>query len=396
MLELTSLGVGKMHSRSIEFAKKYRVPLLVRPAYTEGEGTLIAEHQGNGGPMVTGVALVKSEAIVTLRQLPDRPGVLSAVFAEMSQRKIPIDMVIQDVAAQGVAEVSFTVPQDDLAEALTAAHAAVEKLGAGVVRHGTNVSKVSVVGAGMRTHTGVAAQMFKSLSEAGVNITMITTSEIKISVLVNRDESMAALNAVHQGFGLDLPTGTPPSIGYKQLAEHPPAVNRAELERDVVSKLAGMEDIVVSEIDLDTHQSRVTVRGISDQPGVAAEVFTAVAEGGVMVDMIVQNLSHDRIADLSFTVPRTDLERCLLLMRELLERWPQAELSFAKDIALLSVMGIGLRSHTGVGEKMFRALGEAGVNVQLVNTSETRIGVVVSPEDAANAHAALLHEFGLK
>lgn len=396
MLELTSLGGGKMHSRSIEFAKKYRVPLLVRPAYTQGEGTLIAEHHGSNGPMVTGVALVKSEAIVTLRQLPDRPGVLSAVFAEMSQRKIPIDMVIQDVAAQGVAEVSFTVPQDDLADALTAAQAAVDKLGAGVVKHGTNVSKVSVVGAGMRTHTGVAAQMFKSLAEAGVNITMITTSEIKISVLVNRDQSLAALNAVHQGFGLDQPAGTPPSIGYLQAEHAPAAVNRAELERDVVSKLAGMEDIVVSEIDLDTNQSRVTVRGVSDQPGVASDVFTAVAEGGVMVDMIVQNLSHDRIADLSFTVPRPDLERCLLLMRELQERWPQAELSFAKDIALLSVMGIGLRSHTGVGEKMFRALGEAGVNVQMVNTSETRIGVVVPPENAAKAHTALLKEFGLK
>jgi aspartate kinase len=95
-----------------------------------------------------------------------------------------------------------------------------------------------------------------------------------------------------------------------------------------------MEDIVVSEIDLDTQQSRVTIRGISDQPGVAAEVFAAVAEGGVMVDMIVQNLSHDRIADLSFTVPRPDLERCLLLMRELLERWPQAELSFDKECML--------------------------------------------------------------
>ena len=395
MLELTSLGGGKMHSRSIEFAKKYRVPLLVRPAHSEGQGTLIALHQHDEGPVVTGVALVKSEAIVTLRQLPDRPGVLSAVFAEMSQRKIPIDMVIQDIAAQSVAEVTFTVPQDDLADALTAAQAAVDKLGAGSVRHGTNVAKVSVVGAGMRTHTGVAAQMFQSLAEAGVNIAMITTSEIKISVLVNRDQSLLALIAVHQGFGLDQETGVAPSVGFRQNGDKPAAVNRAELEHDVVSKLAGMEDIVVSEIDLDTTQSRVTVRGISDQPGVAAEVFAAVAEGGVMVDMIVQNLSHDRIADLSFTVPRTDLERCLLLMRELLERWPQAELSFEKDIALLSVMGIGLRSHTGVGEKMFRALGDSGVNVQMVNTSETRIGVVVSPENAEQAHAALLNEFGL-
>lgn len=176
MLELTSLGGGKMHSRSIEFAKKYRVPLLVRPAYSTGAGTLIAPYEDDNVPMVTGVALVKSEAIVNLRYLPDRPGVLAALFAKMADRKIPIDMVIQDIAAGAVAEVSFTVPQDDLAEALTAAQEAVKELGAGEVHHGTNVAKVSVVGAGMRMHTGVAAQMFRSLSDAGVNIQMITTS----------------------------------------------------------------------------------------------------------------------------------------------------------------------------------------------------------------------------
>lgn len=398
MLELTSLGGGKMHSRSIEFAKKYRVPLLVRPAYSYGEGTLIAPYGDDDSvPMVTGVALVKSEAIVNLRGLPDRPGVLAALFGKMAERKIPIDMVIQDIAAGAVAEVSFTVPQDDLAEALTAAEQAVKHLGAGVVHHGTNVAKVSVVGAGMRTHTGVAAQMFKSLSDAGVNIQMITTSEIKISVLVNRDQKEAALQAVHEGFDLHHERAAAPSIGYHQNGGTArPKVSRDELERDVVSRLASMEDIVVSEVQLDQQQSRVTVRHVADQPGVAAEVFGAVAEGGVMVDLIVQNISHGQHADLSFTVPRGDLESCLLLLRELIEQWPGAELSFEKDIAMLSVMGIGLRSHTGVGEAMFRALADSGVNVQMVNTSEIRISVVVAPGDAAKANTALLSTFGLK
>ncbi|MDB5342440.1 MAG: aspartate kinase [Schlesneria sp.] len=397
MLELTSLGGGKMHSRSIEFAKKYRVPLLVRPAYSSGEGTLIAPYENDDVPMVTGVALVKSEAIVNLRNLPDRPGVLAALFGKMGERKIPIDMVIQDVAEGGIAEVSFTVPQDDLAEALTAAQHAVRQLGAGEVHHGTNVAKVSVVGAGMRTHTGVAAQMFKSLSDAGVNIQMITTSEIKISVLVNRDQKEAALQAVHDGFTLHQERSAPPTIGYRQAhGDVKTHVSRDELERDVVSRLASMEDIVVSEVQLDIEQSRVTVRHVADQPGVAAEVFGAVAEGGVMVDLIVQNISHDTHADLSFTVPRGDLESCLLLLRELIERWPGAELSYDKEIAMLSVMGIGLRSHTGVGERMFRALATAGVNVQMVNTSEIRISVVVGPNDAAKANTALLSTFGLK
>ncbi len=396
MLELTSLGGGKMHSRSIEFAKKYRVPLLVRPAYSTGEGTLIAPLQEAHVPMVSSVALVKSEVIVALRKLPDRPGVLAALFGKMAERKIPIDMVIQDVAEGAIAEVSFTVPQDDLAEALTAAKLAVQSLGAGEVHHETNVAKVSVVGAGMRTHTGVAAQMFKSLSDRGVNIQMITTSEIKISVLVDRDQREIALLAVHEGFNLHQELAPPPSIGYRQETDDATNdVSRDELERDVVSRLASMEDIVVSEVQLDTEQSRVTIRHVADQPGIAAEVFAAVAEGGVMVDLIVQNISQEKQADLSFTVPRGDLERCLLLLRELIECWPGAQLSFEKNMAMLSVMGIGLRSHTGVGERMFRALANAGVNVQMVNTSEIRISVVVAPKDASTAHATLLTTFGL-
>jgi aspartate kinase len=394
MLELTSLGGGKMHSRSIEFAKKYRVPLLVRPAYTEGEGTLIAPVDDGNIPMVTGVAMVKSEAIVVLRKLPDRPGVLAALFSKMAERRIPIDMVIQDMAEEGIAEVTFTVPQDDLAEALTAAEQAVRELGSGEVRHGTNVAKVSVVGAGMRTHTGVAAQMFKSLSDSGVNIQMITTSEIKISVLVDRDQRELALKSVHEGFSLDQEVSTPPTIGITQTDKTKSKISRDELERDVVSRLASMEDIVVSEVQLDTNQSRITVRNIADQPGVAAAVFAAVAEGGVMVDLIVQNIGHGHQADISFTVPRVDLERCLLLLRELVERWPGTAINFDKEIAMLSVMGIGLRSHTGVGEKMFRALANAAVNVQMVNTSEIRISAVVTPKDAAKAHQALLSTFG--
>ncbi len=396
MLELTSLGGGKMHSRSIEFAKKYRVPLLVRPAYSDGAGTLIAPLADEAAaPVVSSVALVKNEAIVNLRGLPDRPGVLSAIFACMAERKIPIDMVIQDAGAGGLADVSFTVPQDDLADALTAAQEAVAKLGAGTVQHGTNVSKVSVVGSGMRAHTGVAGEMFRALAAAGINIVMITTSEIKISVLVNRDQSVEALNVVHNGFRLHESRSAAPSVGIAADAAAGPRLPREELERDVVSRLASMEDIVVSDVQLDERQSRITVRHVADQPGVAAEVFSAVAEGGVMVDMIVQDVSHQQAANLSFTVPRSDLERCLLLLREVIDRWPGAELSYEQEIALLTVLGIGLRSHTGVGDRMFRALYEAGVNVQMVNTSEIRIGVVLTPSDAAVALQAVTKAFHL-
>lgn len=395
MLELTSLGGGKMHSRSIEFAKKYRVRLRVRPGFNDTLGTLICP-EADDGPIATGLALVKDEVRVSLCDIPDRPGVMSLIFAKMAQRKIPIDMVVQDVASGGLAQVSFTVPQNDLAETLTAAEEAVAELGAGMVLHGTNVAKVSSVGTGMRHHTGVAATMFQALATKGISIGMITTGDIKISCLVDRSRSQEALIAVHDGFKLHEDSAVAPPVGWEAkpestLSHH----SRDELERDVVSRLSHMEDIVVSEVLLDTDQSRVTIRNLPDEPGVAATIFTAVAEGGVMVDMIVQNISQRGHANLSFTVLRKDLDQCLLLVREVLEPWRDAALSYERDIAKLSVMGIGLRSHTGVGEKMFRALASTNVNIQMVSTSEIRISAVVSPADGQRALDALLKTFDL-
>jgi aspartate kinase len=395
MLEMASLGAGVMHSRSIEFAKKFRVPLRVKPAYSSAAGTLIAPEGEDDSRVVTGLALARNEARVSLVEIPDRPGVMSLIFSSMAAHKIPVDMVVQNVGAGGTAEVSFTVPESDLAETLTAAEAAVKELGAGEVRSGTSVSKVSVVGAGMRTHSGVAAQMFQSLAEAGVNLEMITTSEIKISVLVARDKCDAALKAVHRGFNLDADTVAVPAVGVRQTNGGRPTVGQDELLKEVVGRLSHMEDIVVSEVQLDDSQARITIDNLPDKPGVCAQLFAAVAEGDLMVDMIVQNVSHAGRSEISFTVPRNDLQRCLLLVREVMSAWSGSELSFETEIAKLTVMGIGLRTHTGVGDRMFKALAEAGINVQMINTSEIRISVVVARDRGTAAHACLLKTFGL-
>jgi aspartate kinase len=394
MLELASLGAGVMHSRSIEFAKKFRVPLRVRPSFNQNPGTLIAP-EGDAEPrVVTGLALVRNEARVSLRDLPDRPGVMSVIFSKMAAHKIPIDMVVQNVAEGGTADVSFTVPESDLAETLTAAQEAIDELGAGSLRSGTNLSKVSAVGVGMRTHSGVAAQMFRALAEAGINIEMITTSDIKVSTLIQRSHAEQALAAVHRAFGLDSPQPAAPKVGWKQSAGAKGGPANDELLQEVVQKLAGMEDIVVSDVVLDESQSLLSVTGLPDVPGVCAELFTAVAEGNIMVDAIVQNVSRQGHTVVSFTVPRRDHDACLLLVRELLSQWEGAGCTSEREIDLLSVMGVGLRSHTGVGERMFRALGEAGINVRMVNTSEIRMAAVVSADQGQAAHRALLEAFG--
>jgi aspartate kinase len=393
MLELASLGAGVMHSRSIEFAKKFQVPLRVRPSYSDDPGTLIAPV---GEPrIVTGLALMRKEARITVCKLPDRPGVMSVLFSRMAARKIAVDMVIQNVSTAGLAEVSFTVAEDDLAGALTAAQDAVRELGAGRVLSGTNVAKLSAVGAGMRTHSGVAAQMFQALADHHVNIEMITTSEIKVSVLVNRDIASAALAAVHAGFGLDQQGMPAPSVGFRQREARDAADSAGSLEKRVVGSLANMEDLTVSEIELDELQSRITIRNLPDVPGVCAAIFGAAAKGDVMVDMIVQNISHDGHAQVTFTVLQGDLDRCLLLMREVILQWPGTELLMDRTIAKLSVAGIGLRTHTGVGERMFQALAQAGVNVQMINTSEVRISVVVASDEGAAALRCLQRVFSV-
>ena len=280
MLEMASLGAGVMHSRSIEFAKKFDVALRVRHALNDNEGTLIAATGEELARSVTGMALVRDEVRVSLCDIPDRPGVMSLIFAKMSARKIPIDMVVQNVSANNKAEVSFTVPASELAETLTAAQEAVQELGAGSVLSGTNLAKVSAVGLGMKTCPGVAARMFRRLADAGINIQMITTSDIKVSVLVDRNLCEQALRTVHQGFQLDSATPSPELTVVKSKAAATARASEQERLAAVVSRLGSMEDIVVSEVVLDEGQARVTVHNVQDRPGISAELFEAVAEGG--------------------------------------------------------------------------------------------------------------------
>jgi aspartate kinase len=214
--------------------------------------------------------------------------------------------------------------------------------------------------------------MFQSLAAAGINIQMITTSEIKISVLVDRASAVPALRVVHEAFLLDQLLGSIPGAPERSGARAMALVPLSDLDGGAAeSGQCGMEDLVIEGVELDDTQARIALFHVPDRPGYAARVFRAIGEAGVFVDMIVQNVGIAGDSVLSFTVPRDAAARAVDAVRGTGIRDVSAEPAMAK----LSVVGVGMRTHTGAATRMFAALAERGININLINTSEVRINV---------------------
>jgi aspartate kinase len=401
MLELASMGAGVMHSRSIEFAKKYDVPLMVRSSFSDAEGTwILAEAAWMKGIVVCGAALAKDEARIFLDGVPDRPGTSHRIFEAIASRNIAVDMIAQSAGSGGKAAIGFTVLRNDLNPTLDLLKPLAADLGA-TIRPAEDVSKVSVVGTGMRTHTGVAERMFAALAEEKINIKMITTGDIKISVLVDRADGGRALKAVHQAFdlqnarpGAGLPGG-PETQGFKDRAV-PRGDDAARDLSLATQRLSGMEDIVISGVQLSGEYGRITVFDLPDVPGNCSKVFQAVATGGIMVDTIVQNLTGPDRAELSFTVPKSDLRRALVRTQDVVRAIdPRGKVAGDSDIAMLYVFGVGMRTHTGVARKMFGALAEQGINITMITTSEVCVSVVVELARGEEALQCLRRAFNV-
>lgn len=203
MLELASVGAKVLQIRSVEFAKKHKVPIHVRTSFSDVEGTWVVEEDNNMEQvLVSGVAYDRNEAKVSVRGVPDRPGIAASIFGELSKKSIVVDMIIQDVSEGGKASMTFTVPKADLTKALDVIRPVAAELGAGEVSSDTGIAKVSIVGVGMRSHAGVAAKMFQVLAGEGVNVLMISTSEIKVSCVIEEKYTELAVRVLHDAFGL--------------------------------------------------------------------------------------------------------------------------------------------------------------------------------------------------
>src|SRR6476620_5554633 len=334
ILELASLGACFMHSRSIEFGKKFNVPIHVcnSQSFSDEPGTIIGSESESADRAVSGAALTKNEAEITIAGVPDQPGTSYAIFSKLFGVNVAVDMIVQNAGADGSADISFTVLEDDLPKALAASKKAA--------------------------------------------------AESKVSVLVKREQALAALRAAHNEFELD----RKPSDRVK-FGEATTSGGKAN-PLDIVARLQRMEDLAIESVSLDESQAQMTLFDVPDQPGVSARIFEAVASEGILVDTIVQSIGRDGLADISFTIPRTSVEQTRRVLKTLSGELGGEEKDEPK-VAILTVKGVGIRSHTGVGLRMFKALSEAGINVEMVSTSEVRVNVVVDAKKGASGLAAL-------
>jgi aspartate kinase len=206
MLEMASQGSKVLQIRSVEFAGKYKVPLRVLHSFKEGSGTLITldeEDSTMEQPIVSGIAFNRDEAKVTVAGVPDTPGVAAKILAPIGAANIEVDVIVQNVSADGTTDLTFTVHKNDMNKAVAVLESVAKEIGAREVRSDDKVAKVSIVGVGMRSHAGVASRMFTALAEDSINIQMITTSEIKISVIIDERYLELAVRSLHTAFGLD-------------------------------------------------------------------------------------------------------------------------------------------------------------------------------------------------
>jgi len=203
MLEMASLGAKVLQIRSVEFGMKYNVPIRVKSTFVENEGTLVTKEEDKvEAPLVSGVAYDKNEAKITVVGIPDRPGIASKLFTPISEANINVDMIVQNISAEGHTDLTFTVPKSDFKKALEIVKKIAKDIEARNVVADENIAKVSVIGVGMRSHSGIAAKMFDLLSKEGINIMMISTSEIKVSCVIDTKYTELAVRVLHDGFGL--------------------------------------------------------------------------------------------------------------------------------------------------------------------------------------------------
>ncbi|QEY32524.1 aspartate kinase [Synechococcus sp. RSCCF101] len=386
MLELASLGASVLHPRAVEIARNYGIPLLVRSSWSDEPGTLLTSDHPRAvgrdglelGKPVDGAELVQQQGVLALAQMPDRPGVAAQLFEALSAAGLNVDLIVQATHEQATNDIAFTLAAEELDEARRVCRDLLDQLCAQScsVTAEAGMAKISISGAGIMGRPGVAARLFDTLAREGINLRMIATSEVKVSCLVAGDQGRRALQAAAEAFELSV----------QQLLIDPMPGGAGEPE--------------VRGVALDRDQAQMAVRQVPDRPGTAAAVCRALAEEGISLDAIVQSeRSHgegaERCRDMSFTLRRDDHRRAARALEPVLAQWPGARLEAGPAIARVSAVGAGMPATAGTAGRLFRALADRSINIEMIATSEIRTSCVVAEADGVEALRAAHAAFGL-
>lgn len=387
MLELASLGAKVLHPRAVEIAKNYGVPLVVRSSWTDDPGTWVVSAIPQPRPLtgleiarsVDAVELTTDQAKIAILQVPDRAGIAGQLFGALARERVDVDLIVQSIHEGNTNDIAFTVDKQvtDRAQAVaeaispalhdnfTPSHDSVMVAG--------NIAKVSIVGAGMIGRPGVAAQMFKTLAAAGVNIQMIATSEIKVSCTIAASDCDRAVTALCQQF--EISTSTQKSVA----AADAPSVRGVALDLD---------------------RARLAILQVPDRPGMAAELFGTLADHNISMDAIIQSqrtrvINGVATRDIACTVAQNDAADAKRVMEATATRLGCGEVVVDESISKVSIVGAGMVNHPGVAAKMFNSLAEAGINIQMISTSEIKISCVVARSQGIDALKTVHRAFGL-
>ncbi len=387
MLELASLGAKVLHPRAVEIARNYGVELVVRSSWSEDPGTRVISPPIPARPL-TGLELTHSvdavefdldQAKISLWKVPDRPGIAATLFGEISHQNIDIDLIIQSIHEGNTNDIACTVTRAEANRTEAVAIAITPRLqgsatNAVEVMVEKDIAKVSIVGAGMIGRPGIAAQMFNSLAAAGVNIRLISTSEVKVSCVIAENDADQAIAALCATFEVD---------------NSPLLIALAKKPIPLIPPVRG--------VALDIHQAQLAIRYVPDRPGRAAQVFHALAEANISVDMIIQSqrcrlIEDIPTRDIAFTVHQGDTKLAQEVLKKLEGMLPCSEVVVDEAIAKVSIVGAGMVGHPGTAARMFTALAAEKINIHMITTSEIKVSCVVAQDQGIRAlqvvHAA--------
>ncbi len=395
MLELASLGAKVLHPRAVEIARNYGVTLVVRSSWTDEPGTKVISPAPLPRPLeglelvhaVDAVEFDPDQGKVALLRVPDKPGVAARMFGEIGRQNLNVDLIIQSIHEGSSNDIAFTVSKNSLnqAEAVVTAIAstlrthfdpASEEAEVMVER---NVAKVSIAGAGMIGRPGVAAQMFAALADAGINIEMISTSEVKVSCVIDAEDGEKAVAVLCDTF----------------------KVNSSPVHEAKASNFAPLEGLKpVSGVALDRNLARIAIRQIPDRPGTAAKVFGILAAKNISVDTIIQSQrchihNGTPTRDIAFTVAQGDAKEAQTVLAPLISELGCTNIVVDEQIAKVSVVGAGMVSQPGVAARMFAAIAAQQINIQMIATSEIKVSCVVHQDQGDIALKAIHAAFGL-